>query len=470
MAEKLLKSRKVSGPENDGFITTKKHKVLFCGNPEGNNNKFYSIELQVNAKGEHRLFTHYGRLGKTDIYEVRDEYMGNPLDFSTADREFEVILASKLKGKKKDSELGGARVEKYELVQTFAPTVGSINVRGKNAAVQIKTAPPDIISSYSNPHVARIIRQIVDENIHNISTMTSLKLTSNGFETPLGPVTKEHIGVAREPLFTLKKILGKSTIIPDSQTVRDLNAKYFSLIPHSFGHKITQNDWILTDLKLAEEFELLDNLESAVQMGSALQNTAKQKQALGTDIEFVADTKEISRIFAYINNTKAANHRGLDVWNWKPKNIFKIKIPSERERFEKNGTKFGNQFELFHGSKNGNILSILKSGLIIPAVNAGFVTGRMFGDGLYFANNSTKSLNYSTGFWAGHGNKNSNSFIFIANVCMGKTYIAHDAHYSGVPNGYDSIHAQKGRSLFNDEFIVFKLQQATLTYLVEMSK
>jgi len=470
MAEKLLKSRKVASHQNDGYVKTLKHKVLFCGNPEGNNNKFYSIELQVNPKDEHRLFTHYGRLGKTDVYEVRDEYLGKTLDFTTADREFEVILASKLKGKKKESELGGTREEKYELVETFAPTVGSVNVRGKNAIIQVPTIAKDVVGSYSDPEVSRIIRQIVDENIHNISSMTSLKLTSNGFETPLGPVTKEHVQRAREPLFALKKIMINDEINPDMQITRDHNAKYFSLIPHSFGHKITQEDWILTAAKLAEELELLDNLESAVQMGAALQNASKQKQAIGTDIEVLTDSVEFNRIAKYIADSKAGNHRGSDVWNWKPKNIYKIKIPTERARYEKTEKQFGNKHELFHGSKNSNILSILKGGLIIPAVNAGFVTGRMFGDGLYFANNSTKSLNYSTGFWGGKANKYTNSFLFLANVNMGKTFVSHDPRYSGAPSGYDSIHAQKGRSLHNDEFIVFKLQQATLTYLVEMSK
>ncbi|MDD5649830.1 MAG: WGR domain-containing protein [Candidatus Nanoarchaeia archaeon] len=470
MAEKLLKSRKVSGPENDGFTETVKHKVLFCGNPEGNNNKFYSIELQKNSKGQYRLFTHYGRLGKTDVYEVRDEYLGRPLDLSTADREFEVILASKLKGKKKESELGGNRVEKYELVETFAPTVGSVNVRGKNVGITVSVKKDDVVDSYSNPEVARIIRQIVDENIHTISTLTTLKLTSNGFETPLGPVTKEHVANARVPLMSLKSLMVNDEINPDNQLTRDHNAKYFSMIPHPFGHKITKDDWILSAAKLAEEFELLDNLESAVTMGAAMQNAAQQKRALGTDIEIVSDKREIDRIYSYITTTKAGNHRGSDVWNWKPKNVFKIKIPAERARFEKTEKQFGNQHELFHGSKNGNILSILKGGLIIPSCNAGHVTGRMFGDGIYFANASTKSLNYSTGFWGGRGNKNSNSFLFLANVAMGKTFVAHDARYSGIPHGYDSIHAQKGRSLYNDEFIVFKLQQATLTYLVEMTK
>lgn len=467
---KLLKSKKVSSYSNDGFSKTILHKVLFCGNPEGNNNKFYSIELQENPTGNFRLFTHYGRLNKTDNYEVRDEYQGAPLSRQIAEQEFETILKSKLKGKKKSGDLGD-RVEKYEVVDVAVPTVGSENVRGRTIkSTTVPLSNKDITSSYTNPTVSRIIKQVIDENIHNISTMTSLKLTSNGFETPLGPVTKQHVQKAREPLDALKQFLVKGKINPNLQVVRDNNAKYYSLIPHPFGHKITQADWILDDAKLAEEYELLDNLESAVQMGSALKNASQQKKALGTDIEILDNSKEIDRIISYITTSKAHNHRGSDVWSWIPKNIFKIRIPDERTRFERSEKQFGYKKELFHGSKNGNILSILKGGLIIPSVNAGHVTGRMFGDGLYFASNSTKSLNYSTGFWGGRSNKNSNSFLFLADVCMGKTYETHSSLFSGAPRGYNSIHAKKGSSLYNDEFIVFQLQQATLTYLVEMTK
>jgi poly [ADP-ribose] polymerase len=468
---KLLKSRKVSSYLNDGFTKTIKHKVLFCGNPEGNNNKLYSIEIQENPQGEFRLFTHYGRLGKTDTYEVRDEYLGRSLDQTIAKQEFETILKSKLKGKKKAGDLGD-RIEKYEIVDVFAPTVGSENVRGKSVKTVVSPiTKKDVVSSYSNPLVSKIIQQVVEENVHNISSLTSLKLTSNGFETPLGPVTKEHVQKARGPLEVLKKLLIGRNINPDLQIVRDNNAKYFSMIPHAFGHKITQDDWILTDVKLSDEFELLDNLESAIQMGTALKNAAQQKSALGTEIEVLSDKTEINRIIQYITTSKASNHQRSDVWGWKPKNIFKIRIPDERSRYEKSEHQFGNKHELFHGSKNSNILSILKGGLIIPPVSAGFVTGRMFGDGLYFANNSTKSLNYSTGFWGGRTNKFSNSFLFLANVNMGKTYIATSTRSGKAPSGYDSVHAKRGNSgLYNEEFIVFKLQQATLTYLVEMSK
>ena len=257
----------------------------------------------------------------------------------------------------------------------------------------------------------------------------------------------------------------------ESKDVINNNNLYFSLIPHLFGHKIQESDWILDNTKLAAEFELLDNLETAVQMGSSLQQNAQQKvNALGTDIEVLKDKKDFDRIVKYIEGSKASNHHGTNVWKYKVKNIFKMKIPFERTRFESKGKQKGNLKELFHGSKNCNILSILKNGLIIPPTSCATYSGRAFGDGIYFANNSTKSLNYSIGFWGGSiRNKFNNAFLFLANVAMGKTYEATYGVSNGAPKGYDSIYAKKGSGLYNDEFIVYDLAQASLTYLVEMN-
>ena len=56
------------------------------------------------------------------------------------------------------------------------------------------------------------------------------------------------------------------------------------------------------------------------------------------------------------------------------------------------GEPIGNVMELWHGTRVENVLSILKGGLIIPKSSAGHVTGRMFGDGVYFSDQSTNPL------------------------------------------------------------------------------
>jgi poly [ADP-ribose] polymerase len=470
-----LKVRKVLSNVNDGFSDTLKFKVLHCGNVEGNNNKFYCLEIQKNSKSEYRLFSHYGRLGKTNIYEVRDTYEGQKVtDLSMAEKEFEVIIKKKLKGKKiKDEDTGEERIERYVEVETIKPNVGSENICNKTITTVTSTAKVAKVDTAGfDKEVARIINQIVEENIHNIKTMTTFTLSAGGFETPLGPVTQQHIEKAKQPLNSMKALLKSGKLDTKNKTVIECNNAYFSMIPHPFGHKILETDWISDEAKLATEFDLLDQLSASVTMGSSLNQGAQQRfNSLGSDVEVLKDSGDYKRIQKYIEESKAGNHRGSDIWSYRIKNIYRIRIPDERKRFDLRGKPLGSIKELFHGTKNCNVLSILKGGLIIPSCNAPTVSGRMFGDGCYFAHNSTKSLNYSTNFWnSNYRNKYDNIFLFLADVAMGKAYEIFNSLYSGTPRGYNSIHAKKGPALHNDEYIVPELFQCTLTYLVELVK
>jgi|GEM_PF-2888895 len=480
-----FKERKVKSHDTDydpkacGFDETKKFTVLHCGNVEGNNNKFYCLELQYNSdEGTYRLFSHYGRLGTSEVFGIRDidQNTGNSItDISIMEKEFDAIIKKKLRGKKikDDRGLSDSRRENYEEVKTFSPKVGSSNIRGKSAKLSTKAAPIDT-STIANVNVAAIIDQVVNENIHNITSLTTLTLTSNGFETPLGPVTKDQVASARSALDQLKSMMKGDKIPKNKQDTRDANNMYFSLIPHQFSRKITEDDWILDVDKLIAEYDLLDSLESAVTMGSTLnQNASQRLNALGVDIdELSSNYSEYDRLKNYVANSKASNHKNLDVWDWEVNNIFSIRIPDERKRFDTKSTKYGNIKELFHGSRNCNILSILKNGLIIPPCNAGHVTGRMYGNGIYAAHHSTKSLNYSTGWWSGTGNSNyNNSFLFIVKFAMGKTYTVKSPLSSGAPASYDSVWAKSSSGgLYNDEYIVYSLDQATITHLIEMKK
>jgi len=458
-----FKEVKQNDTSRNGFNETTAYKVLHCGNVEGNNNKFYCIELQhKKSSGEYRLFTHYGRLLTSQVFGVR-----GPGDKHELEVEMGRIVKKKLTGKK-IKENGETRVEKYEEIDTVAPTIGSENIRGKT--IQTKSVKGVDTSDIKNKKIIRIIDQVVEENVHNIQNLTTLKLTVNGFETPLGPVTKPHVQKARNALDIMNALLVNDVLDKMEEAVRSANNKYYSLIPHQFGRKITEDDWILTSEKLVEEYDLLEQLESAVTMGAALkQGASKKLSALGIEIEELPKGAEYRRIEEKVYSTRGTNHTHMNVYNYGVKNIFTMKIPNERQTFEKIVKQLGNKKELFHGSRNCNILSIMKNGFMIPPCNAPHVTGRMFGAGVYAAKHSTKALNYSTGWWKNSDNRYDNCFMFLVNFAMGKIYETQTQLYSGVPSGYNSIWAKPGRSLQNDEFIIKQVNQSTITHLVEMN-
>lgn len=133
---------------------------------------------------------------------------------------------------------------------------------------------------------------------------------------------------------------------------------------------------------------------------------------------------------------------------------------------------------LWHGSRNENWWSIINSGLVLKPTNA-VITGKMFGYGIYYAPKAQKSLGYTSlngSYWA-RGNSNL-AFMALMDVAYGKPYDVYsfDSKYYNfdyaklqqVCPGANSLHAHEGSMLRNDEIIVYKEEQSTIKYLVEL--
>ena len=132
---------------------------------------------------------------------------------------------------------------------------------------------------------------------------------------------------------------------------------------------------------------------------------------------------------------------------------------------------------LWHGSRNENWWSIINTGLVLRPSAA--ITGKMFGHGIYFAPKAQKSLGYTSlhgSYWAG-GNSNS-AFMSLYDTAYGKPYDVHsfdnkyhNFNYEQLQKncpGAHCLHAHEGSMLRNDEIIVYKEDQLTIKYLVEL--
>ena len=475
MATPALVVKKVKSFDAGDFTDTVDFTVLHCANVDGNNNKFYIIEIQKNPKsGHYRLFTNYGRLGVEGVYEIRQEdKAGNELDETRCRTEYDKIIKKKQKGKTVKRN-GGTVKEYYSIVDVVSPNIGSSNIRNAASVSVSKNAnTPMVNTSKHDAESGRLLRMFVTENIHSITSNTSLTFTRNGFETPLGPVSEAHIDHATEVLDILRDELnGDKELDSQSKVIRDVNGEYFSLIPRKFGRVICDNDMILTADHIAAEYDLLDNLRTAVRTGL---NTDNDDKDAGLDIEvsFMPSTdSEWQRLNDSFETTKHSSHS--EGRRYHIRNIFKIDIPTVSQRYAPTATKLGNIRELFHGTKTANMLSISINGLIIPPTGAAHVTGRMFGNGVYGASCSTKALNYALNFWGGRSNRSATAYMLIVKFAMGKVYETKTHRYDGAPSGYDSVWGQARGSgyggLLNDEFIVYNLNQATITHILELEK
>jgi poly [ADP-ribose] polymerase len=150
-----------------------------------------------------------------------------------------------------------------------------------------------------------------------------------------------------------------------------------------------------------------------------------------------------------------------------------------QEKFDKfvQVNKIKDRRLLFHGSRNENWWSIINTGLVLRP--SAVITGKMFGHGIYFAPKAQKSLGYTSlsgSYWAG-GNANS-AFMSLYDVAYGKPYDVHsfdpkyyDFNYEKLQqacNRANCLHAHSGSMLRNDEIIVYKEEQLTIKYLIEL--
>lgn len=133
---------------------------------------------------------------------------------------------------------------------------------------------------------------------------------------------------------------------------------------------------------------------------------------------------------------------------------------------------------LFHGSRNENWWSIINNGLVLRP--SAVITGKMFGYGIYFAPNPKKSLGYTSldgSYWASGNSKSA--FMGLYNVAYGKPYDVysfeseyHSLNYEKLQQrckDANSLHAHADRGMLkNDEIVVYKEEQLTIKYLIEL--
>jgi len=321
-----------------------------------------------------------------------------------------------------------------------------------------------------------LIEYLVKVNAHNILNATGGKITYDTstaqFKTTQGVVVPDQVARARELLSDLA-VMVKDDNFNDYDFEDKLN-EYLSLIPRNFGRRRLAPADILPDMStVKKENDILDSLDASfTQVSTAPKKKTTKKKAsepelFKVDMELVTDKKVISHIRHLYQSTRKSMHtsNSLSIID-----IYTINIDSMKKAFDSYGAKLKDVRQLWHGTKASNLLSIMRKGLIIPPSSAAHCTGRMYGNGLYFSCISTKALNYATNFWGG-GGATDRTFMFLADVAMGKHYIAGGGWGTYPIKGYDSTWAKGGQSgVINDEMIVYRLDQANLVYLVEFGQ
>ena len=258
----------------------------------------------------------------------------------------------------------------------------------------------------------------------------------------------------------------------------DMLLKLFTTIPRKIQNVKSYLADSFEDFSkiIQKEQDLLDVMRGQVVEHQAVEETADETvkyshtilEQLGIEFE-ECDNKDIATIKTALGSCADKFHKA-----WRVKNL---KTKKRYDDFIKKNN-ITNTKLLFHGSRNENWWSIINSGLVLKPTNA-VITGKMFGYGIYYAPKAQKSLGYTSlsgSYWA-KGSSNS-GFMALMDVAYGKPYDVHSFDSKYYNFNYDSLqqacpganclHAHEGSMLRNDEIIVYKEEQCTIHYLIEL--
>ncbi len=223
---------------------------------------------------------------------------------------------------------------------------------------------------------------------------------------------------------------------------------------------------------LAAEQELYELMLSQVRQGKMDVSSSKTiLEAFGIEIEPV--TKEEEGMIKKMMNSVAPRYHKA----WRIKNLA---TEARIDRYcEKENLTDGKGIDhLFHGSRSENFWSIITNGLTINPTGV-VITGKAFGNGTYFAPDACKSIGYTSCYGSKWANgTESYAYMGIYKVATGKRYNGSQGCNSSLnwdrlqqicPGAHCTWAERRYSGFMMDEVIVYRDEQSTIEYLVEVS-
>ena len=305
------------------------------------------------------------------------------------------------------------------------------------------------------------------------------KLQAMARETIQKNYTVKASSVTQDMVDAAQKII--DALANNSATVEEFNAnllKLFTVIPRKMGNV---RDYLSNKPEdfaqiISKEQDLLDVMRGQIYVKQDDEPTATVEKKQQTILEELglameeATADDVVMIKALMNESAGKFRKAWRVTNLKTQDRFDKFVTDNNI----NDTRL-----LFHGSRSENFWSIIKTGLVLRPTNA-VITGKMFGYGCYYAPKCAKSIGYTSlsgSYWA-HGGNNT-AYMALFDVAYGTPYDVYnfDSKYYNLDYnklqqfkpGANCLHAHSDRGMLrNDEIVVYKEEQMTIKYLIEI--
>ena len=466
---------------NTGAIVEAKGSVYDCTLNQtdigSNKNKFYIMQV-IKANNKYIVYIRYGRIGVTGTITYK-EFTSESMACGFFEKQFKAKTGNS-----------------WEYKDTF------VKKDGKYFMAEIETADvsdgADSDNGSDDSEDSKLDDRLVDflKLISNTTYMknTLVQLEIDTEKMPLGKISQGQIDKAYELLNEINENLD------DDELLIKLSSLFYTLIPYACGRN--KPPLINSKKRIGKNIEMLDELSQLVFGTKAVTKLKKDKgnlmklyEDLHTEITPLDKDDEMYEILvSYLMDSRAPTHNfKFDVLD-----ILEINRQGEADAYDKYSAKIKNKTLLFHGTRVANMLGICTNGLMCDPSRIGIsvsITGKMFGQGLYYANSASKSLQYTA-----HDSSDNIACLFVCEVALGKMLEKKQAVPSltakTMPKGYhstrgvgkssygtydvleDGVRIPAGKIkpikensdsvLLYDEHIIYSDQQVKLRYIIKL--
>lgn len=207
---------------------------------------------------------------------------------------------------------------------------------------------------------------------------------------------------------------------------------------------------------------IIDREESLIlAMEGSVSHNTKESEIESIEV-YIATEEQYNKVLGMLEDNLKS----------KVKTIYRVINPEHKKRFNSYLKRHHIKTvkELWHGSRNQNWYSIIKNGLQLNP-NA-VITGKMFGNGIYFAPKAKKSWGYTSyrgSYWANGNEKTAYMGLYCTAYgtpmdCYGLQKFTQQIL---TDSGRNCVHAHAGQYLCNDEIVFYSESAILLNYIVE---
>lgn len=423
---------------------------LQCVSLKESHNKYYEAYLHKNGLIE----TYHGKEGVTRVRH----------DYQPGEKNFDALIRSKTREK-----------EPYKDI-TFTKVEMTKNDNGIDVAKgqETKLTGDKVVDGFLD-----FLKECREKTIKN-NYKTGFQASS---------VTKKLVDDLRSFIEDLAIAMKNDDKDAFNETLENI----FTIAPrkslYSVGQMYRGSDKVIT-MEKAYEFEsnlyeTLYNQYEANKLQQIQQGDTNKKtlpEAMGVNIREItyAEEDEINKALKFAKDMSHCYISAIRVDN-------PTTAKAYSETREKRGIKDKDCKLLFHGSNNSNWLSLVKNGMILNADALGVAargTGKGLGNGIYYADDIEKSLNYvfdsySTSRTADDGIKCIGLYeVAVGRVLEVPTYDSSLSHYTMEKKHYDTsfINGKKYKATHysghsgRNEYCVYDVGQTNIKYILMCQK